>query len=290
MTHLRRRAELPRRGLQTGGKGLTDFSLLDWLALVFFGFGWLGYEFVMDRTSVRRRSLNVLMDEQRHHWMQEMARADNRIMDSNLHSSLQNGTAFFASTSLIATGAALALLRSTDDVLVLLSEMPFGLATSRVAWEIKVSGLVIIFVYAFFKFAWSYRLFNYAAVFIGAVPRPGHNDQRDARAAAERAASMNVVAGHHFNLGQRAFFFALAYLGWFVSGYVLIVSTAAVVLVMWRRQFASDALAALAERPAPRRTGCHNLPVATGRLGYCTTLGRWAPGVRRVRPRSGHWR
>ena len=38
---------------------------------------------------------------------------------------------------------------------------------------------------------------------------------------------MNVVAGHHFNLGQRAFFFALAYLGWFVSGYALIVSTAA---------------------------------------------------------------
>ncbi len=40
-------------------------------------------------------------------------------------------------------------------------------------------------------------------------------------------------------------FFALAYLGWFVSGYVLIVSTIAVMLVMWRRQFASDALGAL---------------------------------------------
>ena len=36
---------------------------------------------------------------------------------------------------------------------------------------------------------------------------------------------MNVVAAHHFNRGQRAFFFALAYLGWFVSGYVLIAST-----------------------------------------------------------------
>ena len=117
-----------------------------------------------------------------------------------------------------------AVERATDDVLTILSEMPFGLATSRVAWEVKVSGLVIIFVYAFFKFAWSYRLFNYTAVLIGAVPRPGSNR------------------------GQRAFFFALAYLGWFVSGYVLIVSTLAVMLVMWRRQFASDALATLAER------------------------------------------
>src|SRR5215217_2981759 len=123
-----------------------------------------------------------------------------------------------------------------------------ALATSRVAWEVKVSGLVIIFVYAFFKFAWSYRLFNYTAVLIGAVPRPGSNRGRDPQAAAERAASMNVVAAHHFSRGQRAFFFALAYLGWFVSGYVLIATTLAVMLVMWRRQFASDALAAIAER------------------------------------------
>jgi len=34
---------------------------------------------------------------------------------------------------------------------------------------------------------------------------------------------MNVVAAHHFNRGQRALFFALTYLGWFVSGYVLMV-------------------------------------------------------------------
>src|SRR3954454_17174265 len=233
------------------GNSLTGFSLLDWLALIVFGFGWLGYELVMDRTAVRRRSLNVAMDEQRHHWMQTMALVDNRIMDSNLHASLQNGTAFFASTALLAIGGALALLRATDDVLTILAEMPFGLATSRVAWEVKVSGLVIILVYAFFKFAWSYRLFNYAAVLIGSVPRPGSPRGRDPQAAAERAANMNVAAAHHFNRGQRALFFALAYLGWFVSGYVLMVSTAAVVFVMWRRQFASDALAAVEERPTP---------------------------------------
>ena len=223
------------------------------MTLIFFGVAWFGYEFVVDYTAVRRRSLNVIIDEERHHWMQEMALVDNRIMDSNLHASLQNGTAFFASTSLLAIGGALALLRATDDVLSLLAEMPFGLATSRVAWEIKVSGLVIIFVYAFFKFAWSYRLFNYTAVLIGAVPRPGSRRGRDPQAAAERAASMSVVAAHHFNRGQRAFFFALAYLGWFVSGYVLIVSTAAVMLVMWRRQFSSNALGAIAQRPAQLR-------------------------------------
>jgi len=43
--------------------------------------------------------------------------------------------------------------------------------------------------------------------------------------------------GRHFNRGQRAFFFALGYLGWFVSPWVLFVATALVVVVIWRRQF-----------------------------------------------------
>ena len=40
---------------------------------------------LVDRTSVRKRSRNVAINEERHHWMQEMALVDNRIMDSNLH-------------------------------------------------------------------------------------------------------------------------------------------------------------------------------------------------------------
>ena len=40
-------------------------------------------------------------------------------------------------------------------------------------------------------------------------------------------------------------FFALAYLGWFISPVVFIVTTAVALLVMWRRQFASDSHRAL---------------------------------------------
>jgi uncharacterized membrane protein len=50
------------------------------------------------------------------------------------------------------------------------------------------------------------------------------------------------VAGKHFNRGQRAFFFSLAYLGWFLSAYIFMAATACVLFVMWRRQFVSDAL------------------------------------------------
>ena len=56
---------------------------------------------------------------------------------------------------------------------------------------------------------------------------------------------MCTVAGRHFNRGQRAFFFAFAYLGWFIGPMIFGFMTAFVLLVMWLRQFHSDALAAV---------------------------------------------
>ena len=220
---------------------MPGFSLLDWVALAFFAAAWLGYTLAVGMTPAGRRSLNLLMNDQRRAWLEQTVVRENRIVDTTINASLQNGTAFFASTSLLAIGGSLTLFRSTEDALNVFAELPFGLATSRAAWELKVLGLAVIFVYTLFKFGWAYRLFNYAAVLIGAVPPLKGNDEAQVRAAARRAAAMNVVAATHFNHGQRAFFFALAYLGWFVSGYVFMAATAAVLLVMWRRQFASDA-------------------------------------------------
>src|SRR3954449_13315076 len=82
-----------------------------------------------------------------------------------------------------------------------------------------------------------------AAILIGAVVP--HDDPALGPAETARAADMNVVAGRHFTRGLQAFFFALAYLGWFIGPWVLIGSTAVVLVIVWRRQFASDALAAL---------------------------------------------
>jgi uncharacterized membrane protein len=227
---------------------LVGFSILDYAALLFFIGAWFGYHAAVELTAAGRRSLNASMNQYRYDWMEQMVVRENRIVDSTLMATLQNGSAFFASTSLLAIGGVLALFQSTDAVLSLFAEMPFGLATTRVAWEVKVMGLAIVFVYAFFKFAWAYRLFAYVAILVGAVPVLKGNDRdthAKAHAAAHRAAAMNVVAGRHFNRGQRAFFFALAYLGWFIGSTVFMASTAAVLYVMWRRQFKSDARAAL---------------------------------------------
>ena len=230
---------------------LVPLSLLDYAALAFFLAGWVLYHILVERSSAGRGALNNRMNEYRLRWMLEMQARDNRIVDSSLMATLQSGTAFFASTSALALGGSLTLLRGADDALRILSDLPLGAPATRAVWDLKVVGLVVIFGYAFFKFAWSYRLFNYVGILIGATPNAhsGRADQR--RLTALRAAEMNIVAGRHFNRGQRAFFFALAYLGWFIGPLILFATTLFVVISILVRQFYSDALAAATlEEPA----------------------------------------
>jgi uncharacterized membrane protein len=231
-----------------GIAGMNHFSTLDLVALAGFVGAWIGYSVVIEFTPHGRNGLNGLMHPYRAVWMQRMLARDMRMMDGQVIASLQNGTAFFASTSLIAIGGALTLLRSTEELRTIIGALPFGVASTHVEWEMKVMGLVIIFIYAFFKFAWSYRLYNYVAIMLGAAPPAAEHESEAARDFAERVAMVITDAGRHFNRGQRAFFFALGYLGWFIGPVPLMVTTAGVVIVMWRRQFASDSRRAVLGR------------------------------------------
>jgi len=220
-------------------------TTLDLIALAWFVIAWATYAFAVEFTARGKGGLNARMNHFREVWMRRMLDREMRMVDMQIMAALQNGTAFFASTSLIAVGGALTLLRSTDEVLNVVSTLPLGIQTSRMLWEMKSIGIVVIFVYAFFKFAWSYRLFNYVAILLGATPPPAEKDTPEAEAHVLRTARLFAAAGRHFNHGQRAFFFALGYLGWFISPLVLIVTTAAVVFVMAWRQFGSDARRAM---------------------------------------------
>jgi len=224
---------------------MFPFALADVVALVWFIGAWSAYAIAIERSAYGRRGLNALLDGYRETWMRRMLSRDNRIIDSHILGSLQNGTAFFASTSLLAIGGALTLLRSTDEILNVIATLPFGITTTRTQWEAKAVGLTVILVYAFFKFAWSYRLFNYVAIMLGATPLAADKDKLEAQEHVLRTARLFSAAGRHFNRGQRGFFLALGYLGWFVSPWVFMAATTAVVIVMWRRQFASDARKAL---------------------------------------------
>jgi uncharacterized membrane protein len=221
------------------------FDTIDLVALAWFLCAWALYSTIRWFTEKRMQGLNSEMNRYHDVWMFQMLARETRMVDAQIVAALQNGTAFFASTSLIAIGGALTLLRSTDSILEVVAALPFGIHTTPVQWEAKTIGLAIIFVYAFFKFGWTYRLYNYVAILVGSTPPARDKDTPEAMAHAGRVGRLCEVAGRHFNAGQRAFFFALGYLGWFINPWLLMVTSVAVAVVLWRRQFASDSRRAL---------------------------------------------
>jgi uncharacterized membrane protein len=230
---------------------MLSFSNLDVMALIWFIAAWTCYAIVLDHTAYGNSGLNTLMNRYREQWMRQMIRRDMRMLDGQVSASLQNGTAFFASTSLLAVGGTLTLFHANEELLSLVGALPFGVVPTRLQWEAKTVGLAILLIYAFFKFAWSYRLFNYMAIMLGAAPPASEKDTAEAQDFVDRAALLCADAGRQFNRGQRAFFFALGYLGWFVGPLPFFVTTAGVLVVMWHRQFDSVARRAIVQTRSP---------------------------------------
>ncbi|MFD2239028.1 DUF599 domain-containing protein [Aureimonas populi] len=223
------------------------FDIPNVIAFLLFVGGWGAYTFVTNHSEFSHRSLGGRMNDQRARWMETLLRRDLRMIDTGIMSGLQQGTGFFASACIFAIGGCFALIGSADQIAQIGADFPMHELLDRRLVEAKLFGLIVIFVHAFFKFAWAYRLFNYCSILIGAIPMrlDAEADPRRARSAVERALAMNRIAGRHFNSGLRAIFFGLAYLGWFLGPYVLIVATALVIVILGHRQFFSDANEAL---------------------------------------------
>ena len=224
---------------------MTDLSsslnILDYLSLIVFIGCWFLFEIAADYSRFSDQSLSGLMAKKRIQWMEMLANRELRMIDTQIMSGLQQGAAFFASTSILAIGGCFALLGSTDIVFQIYQDLPLSKEFSRGVWEAKVLGLALIFAYTFFKFGWSYRVFNYCSVLLGAVPAPNEGDKETRDKEALRVAKMNIIGGRHFTAGLRGIFFAVGYMGWFIGPRFFIVSTVLVLLVLIRRQFFSNA-------------------------------------------------
>ena len=222
----------------------TDYFGVIGFFIVAAVFSWL-----VDHSPFAERTLSHAMDAHRRRWMERMAAREVRIVDSQIVSGLQNGIAFFASTALLGIGAAFTLITALDPVMTAVADLPFIEASSRVQWEVMSLGLLVIYAYAFFKFGWAYRLVNYSAVLLGATPDPERVGElsEDGRAAAHRAYAMNAAAARQFNRGLRALFMSIGYLAWIAGPMAQIIVSLAVAGILAMRQFASPALAALAE-------------------------------------------
>ncbi|MEM9044143.1 MAG: DUF599 domain-containing protein, partial [Pseudomonadota bacterium] len=92
-----------------------------------------------------------------------------------------------------------------------------------------------------------HRLFGYCAVLMGAIPENG--EPQEARAAADRAADLNITASRSFNRGLRRVYFAIASLAWFLGPEAWIAASLATAAMLYRREFLSVSRQALVDAP-----------------------------------------
>ncbi len=227
--------------------GLDTSIVIDVLALAWFLACWIGYTRFAKRRSASEVCLASVMHMYRREWMREMMHRDNRVADMSAISTLERNVTFFASSALIILAGVLTLFGYIDRAILLFEDLPLSSPQTRLQWEAKVALLIVIFVYAFFKFTWSLRQVGFAAVLIGAAPNAHAEDVGDVevRQMAERAARVVSMAAHHFNFGIRSYYFALAVLAWMVNPWLFVAATALVVFVLYRREFHSSVLSTL---------------------------------------------
>jgi len=227
----------------------------DGLALGFFVVAWAGYSLIADQFRMRRNSLMDRMHEYRLAWVMRMLTHDNRIPDVQVITILVNNVSFFASSAILIIGALAAALGASDVGREVVKDSPFAGAINMQLWDLKIAVMIAVFVYAFFKFTWSIRQFNYVAVLVGAMPVGLSQDNIHY---ARRTAELVTRAGDHFNRAMRAYYFAAAVLAWFILPSLFIVTTLIVVLILYRREFHSKVLSILGPCGEPIATDVHD--------------------------------
>lgn len=218
---------------------MPSFTMVDYIAIGWFFIAWFGYTALVDYSPYRKRSVSAAMNIYRRRWIGEMLKREIRLVDTNILGNLMTGIGFFASTTILLIGGLFALLGASEAAINALADLPIAIRTTRPVWETKVLMLVLIFVYAFFKFAWAYRLSNYCAILIGATPASTELAAQGDQGHVERLARIANQMGHHFNRGLRSYFFALAALGWFIHPVLFIIASSWVLVVLYRRDFIS---------------------------------------------------
>ncbi|MFW2542702.1 DUF599 domain-containing protein [Primorskyibacter sp. 2E107] len=216
---------------------LSLFSPPDYIAVAMLLLLWVGSTRLIEHSPKSRPSTSSLMAAYRREWMVQFVTRQPRIFDSQIVGQLRQGTAFFASGSMIAIGGGLALLGNTERLRGLAQDLTQQ-SDPMVVWEIKVFVMLAFAVNAFLKFVWSHRLFGYCAVLMASVPNETEDPSALPRAA--KAGEINILAARGYNRGLRSVYFGIAATAWLAGPWALMIATLFTAAVILRREFASQ--------------------------------------------------
>jgi len=239
--------------MDTPLKALAELGWRDWLAILFFFAGWIGYAVWARRRTAATPSLLASTNRIRRDWMLRSTWRDNRVIDGVVVQSLSSTPSFFASTTILIIGGLLAVLSATERAGELVREIPFAARTSVLVFDFKLLLLTGVFVYAFFRFTWSVRQYGFGALLIASAPdaqqfeAEGERAEALRQAFADRAGRVVALAAETFNDGLRAYYMAFAALAWLFSPLAFVIATASVLWVLYQREFQSEVLKVLNE-------------------------------------------
>ena len=220
------------------------FSPADWIAFGVFLAGWSSYSYYADRAARSERGLRGATAQARLDWARQMVARENRITDAALTGNLMTSVSFYANTTIYIIAGLMAVAGTLDQLIRFTQDLPFAKQTTKSILEAKLFLMVAIFVFAYFKFTWALRQYNFLSILIGGAP-PHQADAAALEVHAQKFAALNTLAGDEFNRGIRAYYFGFAALAWFVSPVIFIGVTVLILAVLYRRDFRSQTLAAL---------------------------------------------
>ena len=228
-------------------KVLTLLPWSDWVALFVFFAGWAGYANFARRRAASHASILATTNRIRRLWMLQVTHREVRVVDGVVIQALSTSPSFFASTTILIIGGLLAVLGTTDKASELVREIPFAARTTALVFDLKIVLMLVIFVYAFFRFTWAMRQYTFGALLIASAPeaREFIEQALSREAFADKAGRVVGLAAETFNDGLRAYYFAFAAIGWFISPLVFMLATVGVIYILYQREFQSDVLAVL---------------------------------------------
>jgi len=223
---------------------IPHLSPIDWLSLATFFACWAGYAWFSEHSRWGDGGLVRTSQAYRLDWARRMLEREIRVADSTLIGNLMTSVSFYANTTIYIIAGLVAALGASDKLISVTADLPFGGVGNRELLEIKLMLVLASFVFAYFKFTWSLRQFNLLSILVGAAPQCKEGEPASEEYA-RRVAGANNLAGDDFNRGIRAYYFGLAASGWLLSPVVLAALAISVLIVLYRRDFRSPALALL---------------------------------------------
>lgn len=218
---------------------MNDLTATDYFALIFFLISIFGYGWLTLYGPLKNDNISSGVQKERKKWINTMIERENRMVDMIILTNLSQGNAFFGSTAIVIVGALAASLSGTNEFSKILTTLPFATATTPDIVNLKLIFIMIIFLVAFFKFAWAFRLTHYTSIMMGATPIKDASNHKDCHEQASRTIQLAGRAGMHSNGGLHAYYYGFAAFGWFISPWIFIMATALIICVLYRREYIS---------------------------------------------------